>query len=57
MAARRRIASRRHWPANLYKNSRGYFYFRNPVTGKTFGLGTDLQNAIEQVNAVNGSCQ
>ncbi|MCP1118879.1 tyrosine-type recombinase/integrase [Robbsia andropogonis] len=53
MAARRRIASRRHWPANLYKNSRGYFYFRNPVTGKTFGLGTDMQNAIEQVNAVN----
>ena len=53
MAARRRVASRRHWPANLYKNSKGYFYFRHPLTGKTFGLGKDMQLAIEQVNGVN----
>jgi integrase len=51
--ARRRQANRRNWPANLYQNADGYFWFRNPVTKKTAGCGTDLQKAIKMVKAAN----
>ncbi|WP_250538750.1 MULTISPECIES: site-specific integrase [unclassified Caballeronia] len=53
MNARRRQAARRNWPANLYQNSTGYLWFRNPENGKTVGLGTDLQSAIRQVKRAN----
>jgi hypothetical protein len=43
MAARRRIASRRNWPDNLYKNSKGYYWFRHPETKATYGLGRDFK--------------
>jgi hypothetical protein len=49
--ARRRLAARRNWPANLYQNSDGYLWFKNPLTGKSAGLGTDLQKAIRDVKA------
>jgi integrase len=51
--ARRRLAARRNWPANLYQNSDGYLWFKNPLTGKSAGLGTDLQKAIRDVKAAN----
>jgi len=51
--ARRRQAARRNWPANLYQNSSGYLYFKNPLTGKTAGLGTDLKKAISMVKVAN----
>jgi integrase len=51
--ARRRQAARRNWPANLYQNSSGYLYFKNPMTGKTAGLGNDLKKAIARVNVAN----
>lgn len=53
MNARRRQAARRSWPANLYQNSSGYLWFKNPITGKSAGLGTDLQKAIRMVKAAN----
>lgn len=53
MNARRRQAARRNWPANLYQNSDGYLWFKNPLTGKTAGLGTDVQKAIRLVKVAN----
>lgn len=53
MNARRRIAARRNWPENLYQNTDGYLWFKNPITGKTAGLGKDLQKAIRDVKAAN----
>jgi len=53
VAARRRNADRRTWPANMYQNSKGYYWFRNPADGKTVGLGYDLQLAIRQSRTAN----
>ena len=53
MNARRRQAARRNWPANLYENSDGYLWFKNPMTGKTAGLGHDLAAAIRKVKRAN----
>lgn len=53
MAARRRLAARRNWPANLYQNSDGYFWFRNPEDSRTVGLGKDYQSAAARVRLAN----
>ncbi|SAK62462.1 integrase-like protein [Caballeronia temeraria] len=53
MAARRRKAARRAWPANLYQNAAGYFWFRNPDDGRTIGLGRDFKLATAQVRTAN----
>ncbi|BDC37711.1 tyrosine-type recombinase/integrase [Paraburkholderia terrae] len=53
MAARRRQAARRNWPDNLYKNGNDYYWFRNPSTGETFGLGYDFKIAAAQARVVN----
>lgn len=53
MAARRRKADRRAWPPNLYKNSAGYYWFKNPEDGKTFGLGRDFRLASAKVKTAN----
>ena len=53
MAARRRNADRRNWPDNLYKNTKGYYWFRNPTNGKTIGLGRDFKVASQQVKTAN----
>lgn len=53
MAARKRQASRRSWPENLYQNSAGYYWFRHPGTKKTYGLGKDYRTAAAKVRAVN----
>lgn len=50
---RRRIASRRGWPANLYQKTDGYFYYRNPMTDKTKGLGRDKAAAFSEARAGN----
>lgn len=44
---------RDNWPKHLYE-SRGYYTWRHPVTGKGYGLGRDLAYAIEQANEANG---
>ncbi|CAN7606730.1 tyrosine-type recombinase/integrase [Caballeronia sp. LjRoot34] len=53
MNARRRQAARRSWPTNLYQNTKGYFWFRNPENGKTVGLGYELEKAKRQVKLAN----
>ncbi|MFL9904471.1 tyrosine-type recombinase/integrase [Paraburkholderia fungorum] len=53
MAARRRTANRRSWPPNLYQNAAGYYWFKNPSNGKTFGLGKDFKVAAAQVRTAN----
>jgi integrase len=53
MAARKRQASRRNWPANLYQNSAGYFWYRHPETKKTYGLGKEFKLAAAKARAVN----
>ncbi|HDR9511545.1 integrase [Burkholderia cepacia] len=53
MAARRRNADRRNWPTNMYRNSAGYFWYKHPTTGKSYGLGRDFKVASAQVKAAN----
>jgi integrase len=57
MAARRREAKRRHWPANLYQNSAGYFYWRNPDTKKDYGIGRDQAKAFGEARAANAELE
>lgn len=52
MAARRRDARRRNWPPNLYE-SRGYYSWRDPRDGRTYGLGRDKRSAFEQAVEAN----
>ncbi|MBB5414037.1 tyrosine-type recombinase/integrase [Paraburkholderia atlantica] len=56
-AARRRIASRRSWPPNLYKNSQGYYWFKDPESKKTFGLGADFRLASAQARTANAELE
>jgi len=51
--ARTRMASRRSFPPNLYLNTNGYYYYRNPQTGKKKGLGSDKAEAFRQARAAN----
>lgn len=57
MAARRRIAERRNWPQNLYQNSKGYYWFKNPATGKAYGLGRDFKVAAAQAKTANAELE
>lgn len=53
MAARRREAKRRNWPAHLNQNGAGYFYWRDPDTKKSHGLGRDQGKAFAEARAAN----
>jgi integrase len=57
MAARRREAKRRHWPANLYQNTAGYFYWRHPDTHKDYGIGRDQAKAFGEARAANAELE
>jgi integrase len=50
---RDRLASRKNFPNNLYLNSNGYYYFRNPANGKKKGLGSDKAHAFREARAAN----
>jgi integrase len=52
VAPRRRNASKKGWPANLYEQ-RGYFTWRHPVTRESFGLGRDRAAAFAQAVEAN----
>ncbi len=52
MAGRRRQRSREGWPDHLYE-TRGYFYWRNPLTRENFGLGRDFAAAKAQAMEAN----
>lgn len=53
MAARRRSAALRDLPANLYVRNGGYYSYKDPRTGKEFGLGRDKRLAINQAVEAN----
>lgn len=52
---RRRVATRRSFPDNLYCKPDGYFWYRNPKTGKTKGLGRDRADAFRQARLANAA--
>ncbi|WP_205256744.1 phage integrase Arm DNA-binding domain-containing protein, partial [Escherichia coli] len=45
---RRRSHERRDLPPNLYIRNNGYYCYRDPRTGKEFGLGRDRRIAITE---------
>lgn len=51
--SRPRAAASRRLPPNLYRRADGRYYFRDPRSGKTFGLGRDLAAAVAQAAEVN----
>lgn len=53
MAARKREAKRRNWPMYLNQNGAGYFYWRDPDTKKSHGLGRDQEHAFKEARAAN----
>lgn len=55
MAARRRSHSTRDLPPNLYVRNDGYYSFRDPRTGKEYGLGRDKRYAVNQAVEANMS--
>lgn len=61
MAARKRIASRRNWPANLRQNKQGYYWFQHPSpepgAQKSFGLGKDFAVAAAQTRTANAEIE
>jgi integrase len=50
---RKRLAKNRGFPPNLYQNPAGYFYYKNPQTGKQKGLGRDRAHAFSEARAAN----
>ncbi len=55
MNARRRSPARKGFPDNLYCKPDGYFWFRNPQSGKTKGLGRDKAIAFREARAANAA--
>ena len=49
---RRRAASRKNWPKNLYPNRDGFKY-RHPVTGKEHWFGYCKKEAFEAARQLN----
>lgn len=52
MAARRRTHKNKELPPNLYCMD-GYYSFRDPRSGKEYGLGRDKRIAVNEAVAVN----
>lgn len=51
--ARQRLAKNRGLPPNLYQNSAGYFYYINPRSKESKGLGRDKAKACIEARAAN----
>lgn len=52
---RQRLAKNRAFPPNLYQNSAGYFYYRNPQTKEQKGLGRDKARAFQEARKANAA--
>lgn len=50
---RKRTPKKKDWPANLYQNEDGYFYFRNPMNGEKRGIGHVKMEAFSQARKAN----
>jgi len=57
MAARRREASRKGFPPNLYMKPDGYFWYRNPKDKRTKGLGRDKTLAFREARNANAALE
>lgn len=53
--ARQRLAKNRALPPNLYVNSAGYYYYRNPIEKTQKGLGKDRATAILAAKDANAA--
>lgn len=51
--ARTRNRARRDLPPNLYVRNGGYYCYRDPKTGKEYGLGRDKRLAVTEAIAAN----
>ena len=52
---RKRLAKNKGFPPNLYQNSAGYFYFTDPGSRKSKGLGLDKAKAFAEARAANAA--
>lgn len=52
---RQRLAKNRAFPSNLYQNSAGYFYYRNPQTKEQKGLGREKARAFQEARKANAA--
>lgn len=52
---RRRLAKFKSFPANLYQNPAGYFYYRNPHEKTQKGLGRDKAFAFQEARKANAA--
>ncbi|WP_371763341.1 tyrosine-type recombinase/integrase [Massilia sp.] len=52
---RQRLAKNRAFPPNLYQNTAGYFYYRNPQTKEQKGLGRDKARAFQEARKANAA--
>lgn len=50
---RQRSAKNKGFPPNLYQNSAGYFYYTDPRSKKSKGLGRDRMTAFSEARAAN----
>lgn len=57
MNARRRSSDRKGFPANLYCKADGYFWYRNPRSGKAKGLGRDRASAFREARLANAALE
>ena len=48
-----RKPNRKGFPPNLYLDKNGYFSYRNPLSGKRKGVGTDKATAFREARAAN----
>ncbi len=53
--ARQRLAKNRALPPNLYVNSAGYYYYRDPARKTQKGLGRDRPKAIQAARQANAA--
>lgn len=53
--ARKRLAKNRALPPNLYVNTGGYYYYRDPERKTQKGLGKDRAKAIQAARAANAA--
>ena len=53
MAAKSNLRKRNGLPSYLYVNSKNYYYYRNPMTGKDIGMGTNKAQAVTQAIQAN----
>lgn len=52
---RKRLAKNKGLPPNLYENSASYFYFVNPHSKQSRGLGRDKAKAMSEARAANAA--